>query len=98
MNIPAIKCEVCNDDPALCLPTQCPQTDQDHTAIAPTPWVQKDSLAPIYDANGKVVSFQENIERIVAAVNLVHELAIHHPFNVTSEFQGFRHSARKILG
>lgn len=41
----------------------------------PTPWTQKDSTRPVYDANGSVVSFPENAPFIVSRVN-AHEALV----------------------
>lgn len=65
--------------------------------IAPPPWTQKDFLSPIYDANGKVVSFQQVVERVVGAVNLCHELANHTTFEITQTFSAFRQSAQAVM-
>lgn len=42
---------------------------------AQLPWRQKDATRPIYDACGKVVSFTIQAPRIVAAMNLINEIA-----------------------
>ena len=58
-----------------------PSLYDDHKAAAvltnesPAPWAQADSTRPIYDANRRVVSFVANAQRIVAAMNLINEIA-----------------------
>lgn len=43
--------------------------------LSTLPWSQVDETRPIYDAHGKVVSFVQNAPKIVAAMNLLNEIA-----------------------
>jgi len=45
------------------------------TAAGSLPWSQEDTTRPIFDVNGLVVSFTAHAPRIVAAMNLVNEIA-----------------------
>lgn len=64
---------------------------------APMPWTQRDNISPIYDALGKVVSFTQHGPRIVAAVNLLHELARARPQSAMQAFGEFSRRAADIL-